>query len=143
MALSSIERIRWMVADTEGGVFYPMMTDEEIQDCLDLFNGNVMQAAYFCAGVIIRNLAQKSTKEVTGDIEVWAEDRKLYLDSLKSFISNPVISLPVGFTPYVAGISKSDLEKSAADTDNPRTSSFLYTNTTECGEGFNVHPIKY
>jgi hypothetical protein len=122
-----------MIADTEGGVFYPMMTDEDIQDCIGLFNGNVMQAAYFCAGVIIRNLAQKSTKEVVGDVEVWMEDRKLYLDSLKDFVSNPMIVLPTGFTPYVAGISKEDMKASAADTDNPKRDSYLFTNTTECG----------
>jgi hypothetical protein len=138
MALTPVERIRWIVADAEGGKFYPMLTDEQIEDALDLFSNNTLQAAAFCAGAIIRELSQKSTKEVYGDIEVWAEDRKLYLESLKALQSNPAIALPASFMPYLAGISQSDLDASADDLDNPRRKSFLYTNTTECEQyGFN------
>lgn len=140
MALSSIERIRWIIADAEGGKFYPILTDEEIEDALDLFNNDILKTASFCAGAVIRELSQKSTKEVYGDVEVWAEDRKLYLESLKQLQADPSIAIPSSFSPYAAGISVSDLEASAADEDNPRRSSFLYTNTTSeecCSNGLN------
>lgn len=136
MALTPVERIRWIIADAEGGKFYPILTDEEIEDALEIFNNDILKTASFCAGAVIRELSQKSTKEVYGDVEVWAEDRKLYLESLKQLQADPSIAIPSSFLPYAAGISVSDMTTSAADEDNPRRSSFLYTNTTECCDGF-------
>jgi len=138
MALTPVEMVRFIIADSEGGKFYPMLSDEQIEDALVLYNNDIRKAASFCAGVVIRILAQKSTKEVYGDIEVWAEDRKLYLESLKLLQNDPSITIPANFIPYAAGISVSDMGASSDDVDNPRRSSFLYTNTTECEQyGFN------
>ena len=136
MALTPVQRIRWIIADAEGGKFYPILTDEQIEDALETFNNNVLKTASFCAGAVIRELSQKSTKEVYGDVEVWAEDRKLYLESLKQLQADPSIAIPSSFLPYAAGISVSDMETSAADEDNPKRSSYLYTNTTECCDGY-------
>lgn len=140
MALNSIERIRWIIADAEGGKFYPILTDEEIEDALLLFNNDILKTASFCAGAVIRELSQKSTKEVYGDVEVWAEDRKLYLESLKQLQADPSIAIPSSFLPYAAGISVADLTASSLDTDNPRRNSFLHTGSTSeecCSNGLN------
>jgi hypothetical protein len=138
MALTPVETVRFIIADSEGGKFYPILTDEQIEEALSLYSNDIRKAASFCAGVVIRVLSQKSTKEVYGDIEVWAEDRKLYLESLKLLQNDPSIVIPASFMPYVAGISSSDLSASQTDSDNPRRNSFLYTNTTECEQyGFN------
>lgn len=136
MALNPVQRIRWIIADAEGGKFYPILTDEQIEDALEIFNNDILKTASFCAGAVIRELSQKSTKEVYGDVEVWAEDRKLYLESLKILQADPSIAIPASFLPYAAGISVDDMTSSAADEDNPRRSSYLYTNTTECCDGY-------
>lgn len=136
MALTPVQRIRWIIADAEGGKFYPILTDEQIEDALEIFNNDILKTASFCAGAVIRELSQKSTKEVYGNVEIWAEDRKLYLESLKILQADPSIAIPSSFLPYAAGISVDDMTTSSADEDNPRRSSYLYTNTTECGDGY-------
>lgn len=136
MALTPVQRIRWIIADAEGGKFYPILTDEQIDDALEIFNNDILKTASFCAGAVIRELSQKSTKEVYGDVEVWAEDRKLYLESLKVLQADPSIAIPASFLPYAAGTSVDDMTTSAEDEDNPRRSSYLYTNTTECCDGY-------
>jgi hypothetical protein len=138
MALTTIERIRWLIGDRPPNRFYPLITDEEIEDALELFSNDIMRTSVACARSIAMVLSQKNTKEVYGDVEVWSEDRKQYLEALKLFISDPSTAIPTSFMPYAAGISCSDLETSAADTDNPRTTNFLYTNTTECSDGLNL-----
>ena len=103
-----------------------------------MFSDNIPKAASYCAGIAYRELVKKNTKEVYGDVEVWAEDKRYYLDSLKLLQNDPSALIPINFIPYAAGISVSDMEASASDVDNPRRSSFLYTNTTECEQhGFN------
>ena len=136
MALTPVQRIRWIIADAEGGKFYPILTNEQIEDALEIFNNDILKTASFCAGAVIRELSQMSTKERYGEVEVWAEDRKLYSDSLKQLQTDLLVAIPSSFLPYAAGISVDDMTTSAADEDNPRRSSYLYTNTTECCDGY-------
>lgn len=132
MALTLIERIRWLIGDVDTNRFYPLLSDEQIEDALDLFGNNVILAAQVLAGSAVRILSQKNTKEVYGDVEVWNEDRKQYLESLKLFADNPSLTIPVDIIPYAAGISVTDFEASKADVDNPRNSSFLYNSDRGC-----------
>ncbi len=49
MALTPIEQVRLLIGDTPSSPFYPLYTDEEIQQFLDLNNGNVIAAARMAA----------------------------------------------------------------------------------------------
>jgi hypothetical protein len=139
MALTPVEMVRFIIADTPDSKFYPLIKEDKgIEAVLNIYGGNIPKAAAYCAGIAYRELVKFATKEKYGDMEVWAEDKRYYLDSLQALQNDPSAILPANFMPYIAGISQSDLDTSADDLDNPRRKSFLYTNTTECEQyGFN------
>lgn len=133
MALTDIERIRWSIGDNPSSPFYPLLPDEVIQDFIDQNGGNLNKASIQCAYAAGITLMQKNTKEKVGEIEVWNEARKQLYDFLKDYIKNQGSSVNIsGIIPYAAGISVSDLEASAADPDNPRRYSYLYTLGKDC-----------
>ena len=72
MALTDVEVVRLLIGDTPTSPFYQLFTDEEIQQFLDMNGGNVMQAARMAAIAASMQLAGWTTRERTGDIEVWS-----------------------------------------------------------------------
>lgn len=121
MALTDVEKVRVLIGDTEGSPFYQLFTDEEIQAFLDMTGGNVMQAARLAAIAASMQLAGWTTRERTGDIEVWSSLSTQYLKALENLIKDTSsATLPNGLMPYAAGISWSDVCANNNNPDNVR-----------------------
>lgn len=120
MALNPIESVRLLIGDIPGSPFYPLYTDEQIQEFLDLSNGNIQQAARLAAISASFILAGWSTRERTGDLEVWNSLSTQYLKALDNVINNPILELPNGMMPYAGGISWADVCANKRNPDNVR-----------------------
>lgn len=120
MALTPVEQVRLLIGDTPTSPFYQLFTDDEIQFFLDQNNGNVQLAARMAAISASFQLAGWSTRERTGDIEVWSSLSTQYLAALKNVIDNPIINLPNGMMPYAGGISWADICANNSNPDNVR-----------------------
>lgn len=121
MALTDIEKIRILIGDTEGSPFYILFNDDEIQAFLDMTGGDVMQAARLAAIAASMQLAGWTTRERTGDIEVWSSLSTQYLKALENLIKDASsATLPNGLMPYAAGISWSDVQANNNNPDNVR-----------------------
>lgn len=121
MALTPIESVRLLIGDIPGSPFYPLYTDEQIQEFLDLTNQNIQQAARLAAISASFILAGWSTRERTGDIEVWNSLSTQYLKALENVINNPILELPNGMMPYAGGISWADVCANNQNPDNVRS----------------------
>lgn len=122
MALTPVEQVRLLCGDTVGSPFYQMLTDEEVQFFLDLNGQNVMAAARQAAISISMQLAGWTTRERTGDIEVWSSLSTQYLKALENLINDTSAgNLPNGLMPYASGISWSDMCANNANPDNVRS----------------------
>ena len=121
MALTDIEKIRVLIGDTEGSPWYQLFTDDEIQAFLDMTGGNVMQAARLAAIAASMQLAGWSSRERTGDLEVWSNLSTQYLKALENLIKDTSsATLPNGLMPYAAGISWQDTTTNNDNPDNVR-----------------------
>lgn len=95
-----IAAIRLLIGDIEGSPFYPLFTDADILQFLTLSGGNVYKAARMAAISASMVLAGWSTRERTGDIEVWSSLSTNYLKALDYFIRNPDTAIPDGLIPW-------------------------------------------
>jgi hypothetical protein len=121
MALTPVEQVRLLIGDIPSNPFYPLYTDEEIQQFLDLTNQNVFQAARLAAISASFTVAGYSTRERTGDIEVENNYAKNYLAALGNFINNPTFAIPPGLFPWSANKCPSKLMNiEVCDGDNCR-----------------------
>lgn len=121
MALTPVESVRLLIGDIPGSPFYPLYTDEQIQEFLDLTNQNIPQAARLAAISASFILAGWNTRERTGDIEVWNSLSTQYLKALQNVIDNPIIDIPNGMMPYAGGISWEDVCANNHNPDNVRS----------------------
>ena len=122
MALTDVEVVRLLIGDTPTSPFYQLFTDEEIQQFLDMNGGNVMQAARMAAIAASMQLAGWTTRERTGDIEVWSSLSTQYLKALDNLINDSSsASIPNGLMPYASGISWADMCANNANPDNVRS----------------------
>ena len=122
MALTDVEIVRLLIGDTPTSPFYQLFTDEEIQQFLDLNGGNVRQAARMAAIAASMQLAGWTTRERTGDIEVWSSLSTQYLKALENLINDSSsANLPNGLMPYASGISWEDFCANNSNPDNIRS----------------------
>lgn len=111
---AKIDLVRILVGDVEGSVFYPILTDDQYFAILEFCKWDVMKAARRIAISISLLLTQTSTRERTGDIEVWNSAATEYSKALKDFLDGSN-NLPDGLNPYAAGVSKEDICKYKKD----------------------------
>lgn len=102
MALTPVETVNLLIGNTISNPFYPIFSDEEIQQFLDLNGQNVYQAARMAAIAASMTIAGYNSREVTGDIEIWNDYAKNYLAALANFINNPTILIPMNLMPWSA-----------------------------------------
>ena len=122
MALTDIETVRLLIGDIPTSPFYQLFTDEEIQQFLDLNGGNVRQASRMAAIAASMQLAGWTSRERTGDIEVWSSLSTQYLKALENLINDSSsASIPNGLMPYSSGISYADMCANNANPDNVRS----------------------
>ena len=120
MALTDIQAVRLLIGDVPSSPFYQLFTDDEIQFFLDQNNGNIQLAARMAAISASFQLAGWSSRERTGDIEVWSNLSTAYLAALKNVIDSPITSLPNGMMPWAGGISWADVCANNSNPDNVR-----------------------
>lgn len=121
MALTPVQQVNLLIMNVSSNPFYPIFSDEEIQQFLDLNNQNVYAAAKMAAISASFAIAGYSTRERTGDIEVWNDYSKNYLTALGNFINNPSTLIPVGLMPWSANKCPSKLMSiEVCDGDNCR-----------------------
>lgn len=122
MALTDIEKVRVLVGDVEGSPFFQILSDEEVQFFLDMNGGNVMAAARRAAISISMQLAGWTSRERSGDLEVWSNLSTAYLKALENLINDKSPgNLPNGLMPYASGISWEDICANNANPDNVRS----------------------
>lgn len=109
MALTPVEQVNLLIGNTPSNPFYPIFSDEEIQQFLDMTNQNVYQAARMAAIAASMTIAGYNTREETGDILVWNDYAKNYLAALANFIKNPAFIIPDGLFPWSANSCPSKL----------------------------------
>jgi hypothetical protein len=132
MALTDIETVRLLIGDTPTSPFYMLFDDESIQAFLTMNGGNVRQASRMAAIAASMQLAGWTTRETTGDLEVWNVLSTAYLKALDNFISDTSSSsLPNGLRPYASGISWADVNANNANPDNIRPP---LTKISVCGD---------
>lgn len=127
--MDPILAVRLLIGDVPSSPFYQLFTDEEIQYFLDLNNGNIRLAARMAAISASFQLAGWSTRERTGDIEVWSSLSSNYLKALDYLINNPTDNIPNGLIPWAGGISKSEV---CANDRNPDTVQSPLNNIYTC-----------
>lgn len=119
---AKVDLVRILVGDIPQSIFYPIVTDEEIFQLLELENGDVIRTARRVATTIAFVLSSTPYRERTGNIEVWnnasIEYRKVLEQFLKESGQN---TLPASLRPYAAGISKLDIKKYTNDPDVERS----------------------
>lgn len=121
MALTDIETIRLLIGDTPTSPFYMLFTDQELQKFLDLNTGNLLRSARMAAIAASLQLAGWSSRERTGDLEVWSNLSTSYLKALDNFIKDiGSASIPSGLLGYAAGISYEDVCANNNSPDNVR-----------------------
>ena len=130
MALTDIEKIRILIGDTEGSPFYMLLTDNEIQAFLDLTGGNVMQAARLAAIAASMQLAGWTTRERTGDIEVWSNLSTQYLKALENLIDESAMGNYGALRPYFGGIDWCTVQSYKNDPNNVRSDLARITDCT-------------
>lgn len=104
-----IALIRLLIGDTPSSPFYPLFSDEEIKSFLDLVSGDIRGAVRYAAISAAMQLAGFSTRERTGNIEVWNDLSKNYLIALEMMLQNQDKEIPSGLMPWLAGQSKKEL----------------------------------
>lgn len=139
--MDPILAVRLLIGDVPTSPFYQLFTDQEIQVFLDLNSGNIQAAARMAAISASMQLAAWSTRERTGDIEVWSSLSSNYLKALDYLINNPTGNIPNGLMPWAGGISKKEVCQNNRNPDvvqNPLEHIFTcdsddYCNTNGCG----------
>lgn len=108
MALTPVEQVRLLIGDVQGSPFYKLFEDEDIQQFLDMTNQSVFAAARLAAISASFQLAGWSTRERTGEIEVWSSLSTQYLKALDYLITNPSTLIPSGMFPWSANTCASN-----------------------------------
>lgn len=102
MALTPVEQVNLLIGNTVSNPFYPILSEEEVQQFLDLNGQNVYQAARMAAISVSMIIPSYNTREMTGEIEVWNDYAKNYLAALANFINNPTVLIPMNLMPWSA-----------------------------------------
>lgn len=104
-----IQFVRLLIGDIPSSPFYPLYEDPEIESFLVMAGGDVFQAAKLSAISAAFQFAGISTREVTGDIEVWNSLSTQYLKALDYLITNPSLGIPAGLIPWSHTVDMSSL----------------------------------
>lgn len=112
--------IRILIADIPSSPFYPLFTDDQLYDFLYLTSGDVFDAAKYAAISASMMMAGWTTRERTGQIEVWNSLASNYLKALEHFINSKKDRIPNGLMPWGAGISRTEMEEMLCDPDRVR-----------------------
>lgn len=136
MALTPVEQVRFLIGLGPNSPFYQYVSDQEIEWALEQNDNNIYQAARLVAVSLSFELAGVSTRERTGDIEVWNSVSTTYLAALNSFIRDPNITIPRNLMPWSSSIRLCNLTKiETCDGDSCRDACEDNCSCPKCGAG--------
>lgn len=114
--------VRILIGDVEQSIFYPVLTDEDLEALLVMEGWNPRRAARRAAISISFYLATTNISERTGDIQVVNNASSLYARVLDQFLKESGQTfLPDDLRPYAAGISIRDICLSNSNRDKNRS----------------------
>lgn len=113
---------RLLYGDLPQSIFFPILSDEEIEALLKLEKWNIQRAARRAALAAAFYMTTTPTRERSGDIESWSAAATEYRRVLDAFLDESNASnLPYDLIPYAAGISIADVCASNNDLDKNRS----------------------
>lgn len=95
-----IALIALMIGDSPESPFHPLFTEEEYLQFLTYAGGDVNRAVRLAAISASMMLSGISSRERTGDIEVWNELSRNYLRALAMLIDNSNATIPDRLIPW-------------------------------------------
>lgn len=116
-----ISFIRLLIGDIPSSPFYPLYEDEDILAFLTMGDGNIMRTARYAAISASMMLAGWTSRERSGQVEVWNSLSSNYLKALDYFINTSDKAIPNGLMPWGAGISKTEMDEMLCDPDRVRS----------------------
>lgn len=130
--------------DVEGSIFHPILTDYEVYLILEQENWNVRKAILRCAYSAAFQLSMLNTREKTGDIDVTNLAALEYRKVLDALVKQPkFLNLPEKIIPYVAGMSKEDVESTLRNPDFVRNPLFQITPCTAWWTRVEGYPLTF
>ena len=120
MDTEKVNLVRLLIGDIPTSPFYPLFTDEQILSLLEMNGGKVILAARYAAISASFLLASTSTRERTGEIEVWNDLASNYRKALEDLLTNTDKDIPNGLMPWAGGISRRQICEYARNPDIPR-----------------------
>lgn len=100
-----------MLGDIPGGPYYPMFTEEQYMQFLVLGKGDVNRAAIYAAISAGYLVGSESTREITGDIQVYKNTGANYIKLLDYLIQNVGRVPPPGLMPWFGNDGPCDNNK--------------------------------
>lgn len=119
--MNDIDLLRLLIGDVPANIFYPIFTDEQLQQILDYCKNDVEKAARMAAYSAAYVISTINYREKVGEVEVWTNAGRDYLNVLKNFTENNSNPVPLDAIPYAAGISKEDMCKSFRNWDSVKS----------------------
>ena len=117
-----VSLVRILIGDTPSSIFYPVLSNSEIEKVLRLEKWDVMKAARRAAVSVAFVMTTVNYRERSGDIEVWQNASIEYRKVLDNFLDDySKSSLPSDITAYAAGISWKDVCDSNNNPDKVRS----------------------
>ena len=115
--MTPLQEIRLLIADNTPGLY--IISDDEINYLLDRNYSNINRTTLDAARIILFNLAQRSDTTVDILSIRGSQAAKSYKEALQLYIKDHNLNgLLNNLTPYVGGISKSDMALNKASPDN-------------------------
>lgn len=111
MSICDIDFVNMSIGNTESNPYYPILTRDEIQAILDSVDGDTNAAIKKAAISASFYVISIPNREKIGDIEIWNEYSRNYLEALKSIIEDNTYLMPKGMMPYAGGIHNEDFNK--------------------------------
>lgn len=99
------------IGNTESNPYYPILSDKEVQAILDSVNSDLNAAIKKAAISASFHVISIPNREKIGDIEIWNEYSRNYLEALKTIIEDNSYLMPKGMMPYAGGIHNDDFYK--------------------------------
>jgi len=117
--MATIQDIRYELADTD--VNFPILSDAEITYYLTKNSTNLARTSMDCARAILMKLSMRSEDTIDIFSMKSAKTANQYMLALQLYIKDPNLNpLMQNLQGYAGGVSISDMQANAANSDNNR-----------------------
>ena len=115
--MTTIIAVRTEIGDTD--INFPILSDDEINYYLTKNSSNLARTSMDCARTILMKLSLRGSETI--DIFTIKGSASQYMQSLQLYIKDPNLNpLMQNLQGYAGGVSISDMQANAANSDNNR-----------------------